>query len=232
MKEVANNQTLTIEYCNPSDLKPNPWNPNKVDVLNEDKLDESIRQLGFVKPIIVRELSDGSLEILGGEHRSQSAIRQGLASVPYTNLGCISDEDAKKIGLIDNGRYGEDDLSLLTAVFQDLGSPEDIMSILPISDEEARNIFSHDMANELDELDLLADLEDDSDDEMLDLDAGSKSTPTHQIMRFKVAIEDASKVEEFINSIKTEQSFTEQDQLTNAGDALIHAITTHPNFKE
>ncbi|MET2951321.1 ParB/RepB/Spo0J family partition protein [Vibrio owensii] len=220
---------LELIYCDPNTLKPNPWNPNQMDILNEEKLEESINTLGFVRPVIVRELEDGSLEILGGEHRSQTAVRMGIERVPVTNLGRISDEDAKKIGLIDNGRYGEDNLELLADVFKDIGSPEDIFSILPISEEEVKNIFEHDIDIDLDTLGL----DDDDDGNTLDMgDLTSKTVKTHQIMRFKVGIEDAARIQEFIEKIQNQEGFTESDQLTNAGDALTHLVYSHDNYSE
>lgn len=223
---------LDMEYVDPRALKPNPWNSNQMDVLNEEKLDNSIEQLGFIKPVIVRQLDDGTLEILGGEHRAQSAIRLGYDEVPVTNLGSISDVDAKKIGLVDNGRYGEDDLDMLNDIFKDIGNAEEIMSFFPISEDEIENIFDHDI-----EVDLAAlhvdELEDDEEEESIDLDdVAPTAIKTHQVVRFKVPIEDAQRVTEFLERIMSEQGFTESDAMTNAGDALTHVVFTHSEYGE
>ena len=219
-------------YVDPSELRPNPWNPNKMDVLNEDKLDESIKQLGFVKPVIVRELADGTLEILGGEHRSESAVRLGIMEIPVTNLGKVGDEDAKKIGLVDNGRYGDDDLELLSEVFKNIGSPEDIMSFLPISEDEIGNIFDHDVEVDLD-LVGLDELSREEEHEEIDLeDAMTSAIKTHQIMRFKVSMEDSARIQDFIERMMSEHGYTESDAMTNAGDALTHVIYSHDEYGE
>ena len=99
-----------------SRLRPNPWNTNAVSPENEEKLRRSIERFGVFKPIICRELPGGTLEILGGEHRWQTAREMGLDTVPVVNLGAVSDERAKEIGLVDNGRYGEDDTLALGVV--------------------------------------------------------------------------------------------------------------------
>ncbi len=222
---------LSLIYMPPYELEPNPWNSNQMDVLNEEKLDESIRQLGFVKPVIVRELDDGTLQILGGEHRCQSAARLGYESIPVTNLGKISDVKAKKIGLVDNGRYGEDDLSLLTDIFKDVGSVEDIMSFFPITEEEISNIFEHDVDIDLDDLGL-DELEKDAE-EVIDLDeVMTASVKTHQVMRFKVPIEDAQRITDFVERIMSEEGYTESDAMTNAGDSLTHIIFSHDKYGE
>jgi len=72
-------------------LQPNPWNTNAVGLQNFEKLKGSIDRLGFFKPILARELSDGSFQILGGEHRWRAAIEQGIATVPVITVGQISD---------------------------------------------------------------------------------------------------------------------------------------------
>lgn len=219
---------LRIEYVDPRALKPNPWNSNQMDVLNEEKLDNSIEQLGFIKPVIVRELDDTALEILGGEHRVQSGVRLGYEQVPIINLGKVSTVDAKKIGLVDNGRYGEDDLDMLNDIFKDIGSAEEIMSFFPISEEEITNVFEHDVDIDLADLSLG---DDDDEEETIDLDEiATGSVKTHQLMRFKVSIDDAHRVTEFLEQVMSEQGFTESDVMTNAGDALTHVVFTHHDY--
>ena len=226
---MKHHSKLEVIYVDPSELRPNPWNPNQMDVLNEDKLDESIRQLGFVKPVIVRELDDGSLEILGGEHRFESAIRLGMMEIPVTNLGRISDKDAQKIGLVDNGRYGDDDLTLLSEVFKNLGDADDIMKFLPISEDEISNIFDHDVDVDLDMIGL-DELEREEPEEIDLEEAMTSAVKTHQIMRFKVSMEDAARIQGFIERMMSEHGYTESDAMTNAGDALTHVIYSHDEY--
>ena len=71
-------------------------------------------------------MPDGSLEILGGEHRWKAAQQLGMAEVPVWNVGVITDEHAKKIGLVDNARYGEDDLLGLAGLLKELGNAEGV----------------------------------------------------------------------------------------------------------
>lgn len=220
---------LQITYENPALLQENPWNPNEVDAINEEKLANSLEEFGLFKPILVRELEDGTRQILGGQHRNRAALLKGYEQVPVLNLGVMSDEKAKKIGLVDNGRYGEDDMERLAEVFSDLGDIDSILGILPMDQSDFDNIFSND-GSDLD-LDELLDAEEGEDSEVPDLDIPSSTVKTHQIMRFKVAITDAPAFEAFIRKIQREQGFTESDALTNAGDALTYALGTHPNFE-
>ena len=98
----------------PVDLEPNPWNTNIVTPENERKLEASIKRLGFFRPVIVREIakspnSETGYQILGGEHRAETAVRLGINQIPVINLGPIDDLQAKEIGIADNARYGVDD---------------------------------------------------------------------------------------------------------------------------
>jgi ParB-like chromosome segregation protein Spo0J len=205
--------------ADPRALKRNEWNSNHVSPENEHKLDEAIKRFGFFKPIIVREVP-GGFEILGGEHRAASAERLGLTEVPIFNLGPISDKEAKEISLADNARYGSDDALQLAAILEDIGDAEDIQSYLPYTESDLTSIFaSTNIA--LDDLDL-DDLE--PGKEETPEPAATKTPKTHTVMRFKVAIADAERVTETIAKVQKRHGYTAADDLTNAGDALVHLL--------
>lgn len=210
-------KTLHMGDVDINQLHPNPWNTNTVSPENEAKLRASIERFGVFKPIICRELPSGELQILGGEHRWQTAREMGMATVPVVNLGAISDTKAKEIGLVDNGRYGEDDTLALAELLKDLGDTTDLLGFLPISDDEMTSIFS---ATSI----ALEDL--DSHDGGLP-DLGSPSLApikTHQIMRFKIPVEDAERVQKIIESTMNAQGFLDDDAMSNAGNALVHLL--------
>lgn len=199
-------------------LKPNPWNTNHVSPENELKIEASIKRLGVFKPIIVRELPSGDLEILGGEHRAKVAHRLGIKKVPIVNLGIITDSQAKEIGLVDNGRYGEDDTLQLSELLKSLGDLEDLGSFLPYTDDDISSIFSS-SSIALDELELP------DDDDTIPTLPTTPATPTHQLMRFKVPIEDGARITALIEKTMKEQGFTMEDSYANAGNALVHLLT-------
>lgn len=208
---------LKIEQVPIDQLNPNPYNTNVVSPDNEEKIKESLRRFGQFKPILVRE-QDAGFEIIGGEHRWRAAKELGLENVAVINLGNISDEEAKKISLIDNGRYGEDDAFKLSELLSSLGDIADLSSYMPYSDQSLETLFSNTSIN-LDELEV--------DEEELEESAPATERPpqTHVVMRFKVAIEDSEKVQKLIEKIMKEQGYTESDSLTNAGDALVYLCT-------
>jgi len=204
----------------PTAIVPNPWNVNVVTHENEEKLKNSIARLGMFKPVLVRELDDGTLQSLGGQHRVEQAVELGMANVPTINLGRISDERAREISLIDNARYGVDDTMRLAELLNSLDSSE-IADIMPWSDEDIASIVDS-LAVDVDDLDLDADADIDTDP---DADASqTRPAKTHEILRFKCTLNDAARVRERVLDVIRSQGFNTSDDLSNAGDALVHIL--------
>jgi ParB-like chromosome segregation protein Spo0J len=205
-------------------LRPNPWNTNIVSPDNEEKLALSISHFGLFKPIVVRDLpgDDGTeYEILGGEHRWGAAVNAKLHEIPIFSVGEIDDDTAKKISLADNARYGADDTIELAKLLEGLHDAAQLNEILPWSASDISAIFSSvDIA--LEELDIGEGFEE--EEAPAPSDKAAAAPKTHTIMRFKVQLEDAERVTELVAKIKKRQNFTTSDDLTNAGDALVHAL--------
>lgn len=211
--------TMQISHLRLDELIFNSWNSNVVSPENEIKLEESIKRLGMFKPIIVRTLENGSYEVIGGQHRAEVARKLGFEKIPTVILGKIDDNKAKEISLIDNGRFGEDDTLKLSEILGELDtSIEELSSFMPYSLVELNNIFSSSSVA----LDTLDDVELPFEDELPVLPTAS--TKTHSIMRFKVPIDDVDKISSLIEHTAKLNGFTESDQLTNAGDALVHLL--------
>lgn len=216
---------MNITYESPGRLIPNPWNPNKMDPINEEKLANSLRDDGLDKAIAVRELEDGSLQILDGQHRVAAAQSLGWDTIEVVNFGKMTDAKAKKHTLIGNSRYGEDDPMLMANLLSDndLGSADDILNTLPIDEASLASYFDH-INIDLDDLDLESEEDPDAEADLgVDLDQ-KKPAKTHSIMRFKVSIDDGAGVSDLIKRTQKEQGYTESDELTNAGDALVYLL--------
>lgn len=199
-------------------LNPNPWNTNHVSAENEKKLIASFKKFGCYKPIVVRQLPSGELEILGGEHRWRTAKSLGYKTVPIVNLGAVDDQKAKEIGLVDNGRYGEDDALELAALLNGMDNLDEIMGFLPYAEDDLSAIFA---SSHIDFESL--DIPDDADDKIPELPTKA-AVQTHQVMRFKVPVEDAEHVTRLIERTMKSQGFTDDDSMTNAGNALVHLL--------
>lgn len=206
---------LELTYEPVEALAPNPWNTNRItDPVNEQKLRESLLRLGAFKPILVRTMKDGTLQILGGEHRWKAAKQLEMDSVPVINLGKIDDKRAKEIGLVDNGRYGEDDTLGLATLVKELG--DDILTFMPFTQSDMDALDKISKIN-LDDLDK-------TPDEQLPNLNQLPSAPSAQVMRFKVPVEDVGWVTTLIEQEMKNEGFKEEDALSNAGNALISLL--------
>lgn len=214
----------TVEYLTVSvdDLRKNTFNSNKVSAQNEEKIKASIQRNGLFKPIIVRQIPGmPGYEIIGGEHRWEQAVELGYAEVPIANMGEISDAKAKEISVIDNARYGVDDTMMFADILKDIGGLDEISQFLPYGDADLSAIF--DAANiALDDLDDLPDAEE--PEEIPEVEKVAKPTKTHTIMRFKASLGDAERITALIARTQKQQGFTSEDDLTNAGDAIIFLL--------
>lgn len=211
--------TSQLLNLDPAVLKPNPWNTNVVTPENERKLDESLRRQGMFKPLLARELADGSFEILGGEHRRDSAIRLGIKEVPVFNVGAMSDARAKEIGLLDNSRYGVDDTLSLAGLLTEIGDADQLATFLPFSENDLKSIFAS-VSIDLDALSLAEKVLAEPEQEP----ASAKAPKTHTIMRFKVPLGDAENIAQAIARCQKRHGLTTSDDLTNAGDALVQLL--------
>jgi ParB-like chromosome segregation protein Spo0J len=207
-------EQLTLD---PRLLKPNPWNSNRCSPEMELRLEESMRRNGCFKPILVRQLPDDSFQIIGGEHRAGTATRLNLDTVPVINLGHISEAKAKEIGLIDNGRYGEDDPLLLGVILRELGV-EDVMSYLPYQPEDLAGLFAAAEVN-FDDLDI------DGDDDIAAAEVKSERPAlTHAVLRFKVPIAEQEALQKYIQHVVGLQGLKDSDQMLAAGMALMAIV--------
>ena len=209
--------SLKVIQVDPKALHPNPWNSNVVSPANEAKLDESIKRFGVFKPVICRELKDGTLQIIGGEHRAGSAVRLGITEIDVVNLGKITDKRAQEISLVDNGRFGEDDALKLSELLAGLGDIEELSKFMPYSENDLDTMFTS-SSIALDELDDL------DNDGPVEIPSATKGSKTHQIVRFKIPVDDLDKITDLIDKAVKVQGFTDSDSLTNAGDALVFLL--------
>lgn len=83
-------------------LRPNPFQPRRL--FKDDSLSDlaqSIREIGFIQPILVRESPDGSYEIVAGERRWRAAAIAGLDNVPVI-VRPLTDLESLEIAIIEN----------------------------------------------------------------------------------------------------------------------------------
>lgn len=92
----------TINEIPVSQIQPNPEQPRRV--FNDEALDElaaSIREIGIIQPITLREKEPGSYMIIAGERRWRASQRAGLKTVP-AYIRTVSDETMMEMALVEN----------------------------------------------------------------------------------------------------------------------------------
>ncbi len=103
------------------------------------KLVESMRQFGYVQPIIVRELAPDRYEIINGEHRWRAARELNMPEIAVMNLGVIADSRAKQLVVILNELGGTPDQVRLSDLLRDINievSTADLLKVLPFTEKE------------------------------------------------------------------------------------------------
>lgn len=80
----------------------NPYQPRKnIDSESLEELASSIREVGVLQPILVREVGDNRYELIAGERRWRAARLAGLTSIPAMVVEA-TDKEALSFALIEN----------------------------------------------------------------------------------------------------------------------------------
>src|SRR5450756_79785 len=129
---------LTVEQVPLEQLHPDPANPRRIDPAELDALERSLRQFGFVQPVLARR-ADGV--VIGGHQRLVAARRLGLTSVPVTYLD-VGVEQARLLGLALNRISGSWDEQLLARLLADLQATPDLdLTLSGFGDDEVKDLL-------------------------------------------------------------------------------------------
>lgn len=80
----------------------NPYQPRKeFDKESLDELAQSIRQQGVITPITVRQMPDGSYQLIAGERRTRAAKIAGLKEIP-AYIRVATDVQMMEMALVEN----------------------------------------------------------------------------------------------------------------------------------
>lgn len=84
-------------------IVPGKFQPRHIfDTKSIEELAQSIEEHGVLQPLLVRELGDGSYEIIAGERRWRAAQKAQLHQVPVIIRNDVEDKTALEWGLIEN----------------------------------------------------------------------------------------------------------------------------------
>jgi len=151
---------LAVEEVPIDLLRPDPANPRRISADELDALERSLRQFGFVQPVVARR-EDGI--VIGGHQRLVAARRLGYAHVPVIWLD-IPAEQARLLGLALNKIAGSWDDALLARLLADLAAtPELDVSLSGFGADEVsdllRALAAREKADRTETFDLEAALE-------------------------------------------------------------------------
>tara|TARA_B100001057_G_scaffold367582_1_gene370945 strand:+ start:1972 stop:2853 length:882 start_codon:yes stop_codon:yes gene_type:complete len=97
-KDIINSFEISL---NKIQVNPNQPRTN-FDKSEIDNLVISIKELGIIQPITVREITNGKYEIISGERRFRASTKAGLNSIPCYVRGVESETDLLKMSLVEN----------------------------------------------------------------------------------------------------------------------------------
>lgn len=85
-----------------ADIEPNPNQPRRE--FSEESLAElagSIREIGIIQPITLRQTAEGKYQIIAGERRWRAAAQAGLTAIP-AYIRTVEDENVMELALVEN----------------------------------------------------------------------------------------------------------------------------------
>ncbi|MDR0865841.1 MAG: ParB/RepB/Spo0J family partition protein [Candidatus Symbiothrix sp.] len=102
MDDLNTGGSSSINEIELSKIVPNPDQPRQA--FDEEALEElavSIKSLGLVQPITLREVGNDKYQIISGERRYRASLKAGLETVP-AYVKKASDENVMEMALIEN----------------------------------------------------------------------------------------------------------------------------------
>jgi ParB family transcriptional regulator, chromosome partitioning protein len=100
--EVVRDRSSVLRQVPTASIRPNPLQPRtRFDEEAMAALAASIREVGILQPILVRETGDGEYELIAGERRWRAARRAGLQTMPVL-VQTSSDAHSLEQALVEN----------------------------------------------------------------------------------------------------------------------------------
>ena len=110
-EEVQHNGSTTINEIPIEQIEPNPNQPRReFDPTTLQDLATSIRELGIVQPITLRQTGEDKYQIVAGERRWRASQLVGLKAIP-AYIRTIDDDSAMQMALVEN--IQRDDLNAI-----------------------------------------------------------------------------------------------------------------------
>lgn len=114
-------QAVELVFLPIAELKLCEWNPNEMSKAKLAQLKTSMKEYGFIEPVVVRK---ATMEVIGGHHRIRIAHELGIARAPVALVEReLSDEQLKALNVGLNAIKGEPNKDKLRTLLQSI-SPD------------------------------------------------------------------------------------------------------------
>ena len=122
IKEIINKFPVEIKKVDINSVFRNEWNPNKQSEIIYRTLKNSVKNIGFMVPVLVREIEKETYEIIDGEHKYNAAKDLQYTEILIANLGKVDDMTAKALTISMNTIKGEHDILEEAQVLKDISA--------------------------------------------------------------------------------------------------------------
>ena len=188
---------MKTEQVRIDQLRPNQENPRRITRAELNKLIRSIKEFGFVDPIIVNNYKDRKDIIIGGHQRVMAAKQMGYTTVPvvYVDL----DEDREMLlNIALNEISGDWDEAKLYKALKDLQDSDADITLTGFDEPFIDEIIA---MNEKNERENLLDIVPEPP-----VKPKSKTGELYQLGRHKLIVGDSTKPETYKRLLKTERA--------------------------
>ena len=140
---------MIVNKINIQDIKPYENNAKKHDETQIKNVAESIKQFGFVQPIVL----DKNNEIVIGHCRYEASKLLGLEEVPGVRVDELTDEQVKKLRIVDNkANESPWDFDLLEQELENLDMDDFDFDFLVESEELDNDVEQKDLSESVSEI--------------------------------------------------------------------------------
>ena len=100
--DVKTQGSSNLSEISISDIEPNPNQPRReFDQTALSELANSIKEIGIIQPITLRQMPDAKYQIIAGERRWRASQIAGLATIP-AYIRTVEDESVMELALVEN----------------------------------------------------------------------------------------------------------------------------------
>ena len=228
-EDVRTSGSSTINEIALNQIEPNPNQPrHEFDQEALDELATSIRELGIIQPITLRQVADDRYQIIAGERRWRASQLAGLETIP-AYIRTVNDENVMELALVEN--LQRQDLNAIEIAL----AYEHLLEVSGMTQERISERVGKSrtaITNYLRLLKLPAQVQMSLQKKELDMGHArallSLESPTQQIKLFKDIIKNGysvRKVEELVKRIKNEEQM-DNDQSNIQKNPLSEKLGT------